>query len=237
MATEDTALSARGVVTGYGDLQVLYGVDIDVGPDEVVLVFGPNGSGKSTLMRAIYGLRPLWEGTVTLAGRDVSAVPPQDRADVGMGFVPQVENVFPNLTVAENLAMGGRHIDDPGARSGALYDLFPALEERRGAMASTLSGGQRQMLAMALALMVDPDVLIIDEPSAGLAPQLVEQTFDHIQQVNDAGTAVLMVEQNVEAGLAVADRGYALENGEVRFSGPADELLVDDQINDLYLGL
>jgi branched-chain amino acid transport system ATP-binding protein len=233
---DDALLSARGVETGYGDLQVLHGVDLDVGSEEIVVVFGPNGAGKSTLMRALYRLLPLWAGTVTVGGTDVSAVETNDLVGHGVGYVPQTENVFPNLTVSENLDIGGAAVSNPGERRAELYDLFPRLEERLAQRAETLSGGERQMLAMARALMTDPDVLLIDEPSAGLAPQLVERAFDHVRRVRDGGTAVLMVEQNVRAALEVADRGYVLDMGENRFAGPADELLSSDEIRDLYVG-
>ncbi|AUV84068.1 ABC transporter ATP-binding protein [Salinigranum rubrum] len=233
---DDALLSVRGVETGYGDLQVLRGVDLDVRAEEIVLVFGPNGAGKSTLMRAIYRLLPLWAGTVTVGGTDVSAVETDDLVDYGVGYVPQTENVFPNLTVSENLDIGGAAVSGSKRRRAELYDLFPRLEERLEQRASTLSGGERQMLAMARALMADPDVLLVDEPSAGLAPQLVDRAFDHVQRVREEGTAVLMVEQNVRAALGVADRGYVLDMGENRFEGPADELLASDAVRDLYLG-
>jgi len=233
---DDALLSARGVETGYGDLQVLEGVDLDVRDDEIVLVFGPNGAGKSTMLKAVYGLLPLWAGSVELAGRDLSAVDAEGMVDHGVSYVPQVDNVFPNLTVDENLDIGSIHADDPDAARERMFELFPRLAERRGQDAETLSGGERQMLAMARALMPDPAVLLVDEPSAGLAPQLVEDTFDHIERVRDAGTAVLVVEQNVRAALRVADRGYALDVGENRFEGPADALLEADRVRDLYIG-
>ncbi|MFC7045251.1 ABC transporter ATP-binding protein [Halobacteriaceae archaeon GCM10025711] len=233
---DDALLSARDVETGYGDLQVLHGVDVDVRADEIVLVFGPNGAGKSTLMKAVYRLLPLWQGSITLDGTDVSDVAPNDLVAHGLGYVPQTANVFPNLTVGENLDIGGAAADDPTARRTAMFDLFPVLERRLGQQADTLSGGERQMLAMARALMPDPDVLLVDEPSAGLAPQLVERAFEHVERVRDAGTAVLMVEQNVTAALGIADRGYVLDVGENRFEGPADRLLDSDQVRDLYIG-
>jgi branched-chain amino acid transport system ATP-binding protein len=233
---DDALLSVRGVETGYGDLQVLRGVDLDVRADEIVLVFGPNGAGKSTLVRAIYRLLPLWAGTVTVGGADVSAVETHDLVGYGVGYVPQRENVFPNLTVSENLDIGGAAVPESNERRAELYGLFPRLEERLGQRASTLSGGERQMLAMARALMADPDVLLVDEPSAGLAPQLVDRAFDHVQRVREEGTAVLMVEQNVRAALGVADRGYVLDMGENRFEGRSGELLASDAVRDLYLG-
>lgn len=233
---EDAVLSARGVESGYGDLQILHGVDLDVRSDEIVLVFGPNGAGKSTLLKTLYGLLSPWEGSVDLHGRDISGVEAEEMTTEGICYVPQVENVFPNLTVDENLDIGGIHAEDPKAARESMFELFPRLADRRGQDAETLSGGERQMLAMARALMPDPDVLLVDEPSAGLAPQLVEGTFDHIERVRDAGTSVLVVEQNVKAALRVADRGYALDMGENRYEGTADELLAADEVRNLYIG-
>ena len=233
---EDAMFSARGVETGYGDLQVLYGVDVDVCADEVVLVFGPNGAGKSTLMRALYKLLPLWEGTIAMDGADLSGLEANEMVSRGVAYVPQTENVFPNLTVSENLDIGSLHAADAAARREELFDLFPRLGERVEQNAHTLSGGERQMLAMARALMPDPDLLLIDEPSAGLAPQLVERTFEHVDRVRRAGTAVLMVEQNVKAALDVADRGYVLDTGQNRFEADAETILHSERIRDLYLG-
>lgn len=233
---DDALFSARGVETGYGDLQVLFGVDIDVRADEVVLVFGPNGAGKSTFMKALYRRLPLWEGTLEMDGEDLSGFASNAMVEHGIAFVPQTENVFPNLTVSENLDIGAIHATDPEARRQEMYDLFPRLEERLAQEASTLSGGERQMLAMARALMPDPDLLLIDEPSAGLAPQLIERTFEHIGRVRDAGTAVLMVEQNVKAALEVADRGYVLDMGENRFEADTETIRESERIRDLYLG-
>lgn len=233
---EDALFSARGVETGYGDLQVLYGVDIDVRPDEIVLVFGPNGAGKSTFMKALYKQLPLWTGTIEMHGQDLSGLAANEMVEHGVAFVPQTENVFPNLTVAENLDIGSIHADDPESRREEMYALFPRLEERLGQKAQTLSGGERQMLAMARALVPDPDLLLIDEPSAGLAPQLIERTFEHVDRVRRAGTAVLVVEQNVTAALTVADRGYVLDMGENRFEADAATIRESDRIRDLYLG-
>jgi len=235
--TFDSALlCGRDVETGYGDLQVLFGVDIDVRDDEIVLVFGPNGAGKSTLLEALCKLRPLWEGRVTVDGRDVSGREPEEMIDQGVCYVPQTANVFPNLTVDENLDVGGIRATDPDARRATLFELFPRLRERRTQRAETLSGGERQMLAMARALMPEPDVLLVDEPSAGLSPQLADRAFEHIGRVREAGTAVLLVEQKVRTGLSVADRGYVLDAGETRFEGPADALSDSDRVRDLYLG-
>jgi branched-chain amino acid transport system ATP-binding protein len=228
--------SARGVETGYGDLQVLYGVDVDVRTDEVVLVFGPNGAGKSTLMRALVGQLPLWSGSVEMGGTDLTGLEANEMVPNGVAYVPQAGNVFPNLTVAENLDIGTIHAGDPDRRREAMYELFPRLEDRRSQEAETLSGGERQMLAMARALLPDPDVLLVDEPSAGLAPQLIERTFEYVARVRETGTAVLMIEQNVRTALDVADRGYVLDMGENRFEGDADDLRDSTAVRRLYLG-
>ncbi|MFD1647169.1 ABC transporter ATP-binding protein [Haloarchaeobius litoreus] len=233
---DDALFSARDIETGYGDLQVLYGVDIDVQADEVVLLFGPNGAGKSTLMRALFKQLPLWAGTIELDGRDLSRFSSNEMVPNGVAYVPQTANVFPNLTVSENLDIGSIHAEAPAERRETMYELFPRLAERQDQDASTLSGGERQMLAMARALVPDPDLLLIDEPSAGLAPKLIERAFDHVDRIREAGTAVLMVEQNVLAALEVTDRAYALDMGENRFEADADTIRDSKRVRDLYLG-
>jgi branched-chain amino acid transport system ATP-binding protein len=233
---DDALFSARGIETGYGDLQVLYGVDLDVQTDEIVLVFGPNGAGKSTLMRALFKQLPLWAGSIGVNSEDFSALESNEMVAHGVAYVPQTANVFPNMTVSENLDIGTIHADRPKERREAMFELFPRLADRSGQEASTLSGGERQMLAMARALMPDPDLLLIDEPSAGLAPQLIERTFKHVDQVRQTGTAVLMVEQNVKAALKVTDRAYALDVGENKFEADADVIRDSERVRDLYLG-
>ncbi|MXR20369.1 ABC transporter ATP-binding protein [Halobacterium bonnevillei] len=233
---DDALFSARDVETGYGDLQVLYGVDIDVQDDEVVLVFGPNGAGKSTLMRALFRQLPLWAGTIRMGQQDFSDLDSNEMVPNGVAYVPQTQNVFPNLTVAENLDIGSIHADRPAERRQELFELFPRLADRQGQDAATLSGGERQMLAMARALMPDPDLLLIDEPSAGLAPKLIERAFEHVDSIRESGTAVLMVEQNVKAALEVTDRAYALDMGENKFEADADTIRDSEKVRDLYLG-
>lgn len=233
---DDALFSARGVETGYGDLQVLYGVDIDVQDDEIVLVFGPNGAGKSTLMRALFRQLPLWAGTIRMGQQDFSDLDSNEMVPNGVAYVPQAQNVFPNLTVAENLDIGSIHADRPAERRQELFELFPRLADRQGQDAATLSGGERQMLAMARALMPDPDLLLIDEPSAGLAPKLIERAFEHVDSIRESGTAVLMVEQNVKAALEVTDRAYALDMGENKFEADADTIRDSEKVRDLYLG-
>lgn len=233
---DDSILSARKIESGYGDLQVLHGVNLDVRENEIVLIFGPNGAGKSTFIKAIYGLLPVWKGNVYLDSKEITSVPAEDMILHGASYVPQYGNVFKNMTVSENLDIGGIHSDDISDNKSKMFDLFPELRDFENRDAGTLSGGERQMLAIARAMMVDPEILFIDEPSAGLAPELVERALEYIERINEAGTSVLMVEQNVSAALEIADRGYALSVGENHFEGAADDLFESDQIQELYLG-
>lgn len=230
-------LRVEGAVAGYGEMQVLRGVDLTVEEGEIVSIVGPNGAGKSTVMKLIFGLLKPWEGSVTFAGRDVSGMAPERLVRLGLSYVPQVDNVFPNLTVEENLDMGGY------IRSGSLalqkervYELFPRLAERRKQRAGKMSGGERQMVAMGRALMLDPRLLMLDEPSAGLAPLLVDMIFDKIVEVNGTGVAVLMVEQNAKKSLALAHRGYVLATGQNQVDGPGRDLLENPEVARLYLG-
>ncbi|WP_251341791.1 ABC transporter ATP-binding protein [Haloplanus halophilus] len=230
-------LEARDVVSGYGDAEILHGVDLDVEDREIVTIIGPNGAGKSTMMKAIYGLIDCWEGTVTFDGEEITHLRADQVTERGMCYVPQRENIFPTLTVRENLEMGA-YIDDPSPEDfQAVWDRFPFLEERENMRASAMSGGQQQMLALSSALMIDPDLLLVDEPSAGLAPDLVDDMFDRLVGIRDeTETAILMVEQNARKALSVSDRGYVLDMGENRFEGTGDELLESDDVAELYLG-
>ncbi|WP_049927152.1 ABC transporter ATP-binding protein [Halopiger goleimassiliensis] len=230
-------LEARDVETGYEDAKIIHGVDVDVYADELVTLIGPNGAGKSTLLKALFGMIECWDGTVVFNGEDITNLEPHRVTRKGICYVPQVDNIFPSLTVYENLRMGAYILDDvPEAALHDVYDRFPVLEERKNQVAGTLSGGQRQMLAMGRGLMVDPDLLFIDEPSAGLAPELVDDVFEKIVEIRDDGTAVLFVEQNARKALQVSDRGYVLEMGRNQFEGTGDELLENEQVEELYLG-
>jgi branched-chain amino acid transport system ATP-binding protein len=230
-------LQARDIVTGYGDAEIIHGASIHVDSEEVVCIIGPNGAGKSTLMKAVFGLIPCWKGTVTYDERDITDLRPDEITRQGMCYVPQTDNVFPNLTVEENLEMGAYILDDvPEDQLEEVYDLFPILRERRNQRAGSMSGGQQQMLAMGRALMVDPGLLLVDEPSAGLAPDLVDEVFEKIMDINAAGTAILMVEQNAKKALRRADRGYVLEMGENRFEDTGEALLNNEEVEELYLG-
>jgi branched-chain amino acid transport system ATP-binding protein len=231
-------LEARDVVSGYGDAEILHGVDLDVEDREIVTIIGPNGAGKSTMMKATYGLIGCWEGTVTFDGEDITPLRADQVTERGMCYVPQRENIFPTLTVRENLEMGAYIDDDPTQEElEAVWERFPVLRERRNKNASAMSGGQQQMLALSSALMIDPDLLLVDEPSAGLAPDLVDDMFDRLVEIRDeTDTAILMVEQNARQALAISDRGYVLDMGENRFEGTGTELLDSDEVAELYLG-
>jgi len=233
----ESLLAVRDLDAGYGDLQVLDGVDMDVADGEYVVIVGPNGAGKSTVMKSVFGLTTHMGGTVTFDGGDISRRRPDEIIHEGIGYVPQSDNVFGTLSVRENLEMGAYILDSvPEARIGEIYDRFPILEERATQKAGTLSGGQRQMLAMGRALMLDPDLLLLDEPSAGLAPDLVTEMFDRIDGINDDGTAVLMVEQNAKEALRRCDRGYVLVQGGNRYQDDGETLLADENVRREFLG-
>ena len=233
----DRALDVQGVDSGYGEVQVLRDLSLHLESDEIVCIIGPNGAGKSTVLKTVFGLLKPWTGTVELGGRDIAGEEPEDLVRIGMGYVPQVDNVFSSLTIDENLKMGGvARKEGLQARIDELYDQFSILDEKRNAKAKTLSGGQRQVLAFARALVMDPDVLLIDEPSAGLAPNIVQSVFEDVQKVNELGTAVLMVEQNAREGLGISDRGYVLDQGTVAYEGEAGSLLDDPEVSRLYMG-
>jgi len=231
------ALEAQEIVSGYDEVEILHGVSVSVHEGEMVAVIGPNGAGKSTLLRAIFGLLQVRSGAVFLQGEEVTNLQPDQLVGKGLGYVPQVENVFPTLTINENLEMGGFvRRDGVGQRLGQVYDLFPDLADRRQEKAGRLSGGQRQMLALARALMLDPDVLLLDEPSASLSPKMVETLFERIGKINKSGTAILLVEQNAREALSLCHRGYVLAMGQNRLEGEARGLLDNEEVGRLYLG-
>jgi branched-chain amino acid transport system ATP-binding protein len=232
-----SALAIRDLDAGYGDLQILDGVDMDVADGEYVAIVGPNGAGKSTVMKSVFGLTTYMGGTITFGEEEIHGLSPENIITRGLSYVPQNENVFAGLTVRENLEMGAYILDDvPQGRLDAVFDRFPILEERQEQKGGSLSGGQQQMLAMGRALMLDPDLLLLDEPSAGLAPDLVEETFDRIDEINDDGTAVLIVEQNAKEALRRCDRGYVLVQGQNRHEDTGDALLDDQQVREDFLG-
>jgi ABC-type branched-subunit amino acid transport system ATPase component len=236
---DTTLLRTEGLVAGYlPEVDILGGVDVELREGEVVTIVGPNGAGKSTLLKSVFGLLRPRSGRVLLHERDVAGRKTHDIARAGVGYVPQLGNVFPSLTVQENLELGALAARglDVGARCEAMYAMFPRLGERRRQPAGTMSGGERQMVAMARALMPQPRILLLDEPSAGLAPAAVDTVFEQVAEINGHGVAILMVEQNARRALAMSTRGYVLDLGRNRFEGPGRELLDDPRVAQLYLG-
>jgi branched-chain amino acid transport system ATP-binding protein len=231
-------LTVEGLVAGYSAAdEVLKGVSFAIDAGEIVGVIGPNGAGKSTLFKTIAGLLKPSQGEIRLEGRPIDGRPPRDVARLGLAYVPQEQNIFPTMSVRENLEMGG--YVDPGAsrrRIDTVFERFPVLAQKRRQAARALSGGEHQILAMAMALMVEPKLLLLDEPSAGLAPLAAERLFESIAAVNREGVAVAMVEQNANEALAVADRAYILVDGRNHRSGSAAELAADPDIQRIFLG-
>jgi len=231
-------LIAESVIAGYlPGVDILRGVDLTLDDGELVGIIGPNGAGKSTLIKAIFGLVPVRDGFVTLRGRDISNLAAHTLVALGVGYVPQRVNVFPSLTVEDNLRMG--LYLDPKAwdeRSAAVVEIFPLLADRSDQRAGYLSGGERQMVAIGRALMMDPSVLLLDEPSAGLSPANQDLVFERVRGIADSGVSIVMVEQNARRCLQIADRAYVLDQGRNAHTGPGRELLHDPKVIDLYLG-
>ncbi|WP_021029168.1 ABC transporter ATP-binding protein [Litchfieldella anticariensis] len=231
-------LKAEGITAGYGDTDILHDVHLEVNDGEIVSLIGPNGAGKSTLMKAVFGLIHPRQGSIRFRDKEIAGRSPYDIVKEGMCYVPQVANVFVQLTAEENLEMGGYLLDERllPERKERVYELFPKLRERRHQRVGKMSGGERQMVAIGSALMLEPELLLLDEPSAGLSPKLVDEIFDNIHHINETGLAVLMVEQNARKSLAMATRGYVLASGQNRVDGTGQALLDDPEVGRLYLG-
>jgi len=222
---------------GYGGPDIITSCTISVNKGEIVTILGPNGAGKSTAMKALLGMLNLREGKITINEKDISNLSPQDRVKEGISFVPQTRNVFTGMTVQENLEMGAYLRDENFQDTlNEIYKLFPILKEKRNQFAGQLSGGQRQQVALGRALMIKPSVLMLDEPTAGVAPIVMDELFNHIIKVRETGVAILMVEQNARQALTIADRGYVLVTGENKFSGSGKELLNDPEVRRSFLG-
>jgi branched-chain amino acid transport system ATP-binding protein len=232
-------LEIRGLRSGYGRVEVLRGVDLDVAEGEVVALLGSNGAGKSTLNHTVCALLPAWSGAVRFAGEDLARAHYRAVVRAGLVQVPEGRRIFPNLTVLENLELGAyaRARARRAANLERVFGTFPRLKERRAQRAGTMSGGEQQMLAIGRGLMAEPRLLILDEPSLGLSPLLVEEMFDLVRRLHGQGLSVLLVEQNVGQSLEIADRAYVLENGQIRFSGTPAELLASAELKRAYLGV
>ncbi|WP_350335001.1 ABC transporter ATP-binding protein [Coralliovum pocilloporae] len=230
-------LELNSVIGGYGDTQILHGVSMAVEKDEIVVIIGPNGAGKSTAMKSVFGLLKLTSGNVVLDGQDITNTPPEQVVRHGVCYVPQTSNIFPTLSVEENLEMGAFvRTDDYRPRIQEIYEIFPPLAEKRRQAAGTLSGGQRQMVAMGKALMLEPKILLLDEPTAGLSPKYRGEIFSIVKTIHAAGTPILMVEQNAKQALGIAHRGYVLVDGKNRFEGTGEDLLNDPDVGEMFLG-
>jgi branched-chain amino acid transport system ATP-binding protein len=229
-----TASAMRG---GYGSEDILKGCTVEADRGEIAVIVGPNGAGKSTAMKAIFGMLALREGAITLGGRDLSGLKPTERVREGMSFVPQVRNVFPTMSVEENLEMGAYlRRDDYSSTMEEVYGLFPVLREKRRQPAGQLSGGQRQQVAVGRALMTRPSVLMLDEPTAGVSPIVMDELFDRIIEVARTGIAVLMVEQNAKQALEIATRGYVLQHGANAYTDTGEALLANPEVRRTFLG-
>jgi branched-chain amino acid transport system ATP-binding protein len=231
-------LSATGMTGGYGGADIIHDCTITVEQGEIAVVVGPNGAGKSTAMKAVFGMLDLRKGTVTLDGKDITNIAPQDRVSEGMAFVPQNRNVFVSLTVEENLEMGAfiREDDEIEETKEQVFSLFPILAEKRNQPAGELSGGQRQQVAVGRALMTRPDLLMLDEPTAGVSPIVMDELFDKILEIAKTGVAILMVEQNARQALEIADHGFVLVQGRNRFTDTGEALLANEEVRRSFLG-
>jgi ABC-type branched-subunit amino acid transport system ATPase component len=231
------ALKVANLTAGYGESEILRNVSVELNDGEIVSIIGPNGAGKSTLLKAVFGILRPRSGSIELYGDEITGLSPDRIVRRGISYVPQVDNVFPSLTVEENLEMGAYiRTDDFRSRLREVYDLLPILQERNNEKVSRLSGGQRQMVAIGRALMLDPKVLLLDEPTASLAPILVEMVFEKILAINRSGVAIMLVEQNARETLKISHRGYVLAGGEKRFEDTGESLLKNDDVGRLYLG-
>ena len=232
-------LEVQNVFSGYGKIEVLHGVSIHVEPEEIVCVIGPNGSGKSTLLKTIFGLIKPKQGLVLFSGKDITWTEPEEKVSMGIAYIPQGKNIFPSLTVRENLEMGGTPLNDSKTIGKAMEDIFqryPILEKRMKMKAGSLSGGEKQVLALARASMIQPQLMLLDEPSLGLAPKVIEEIYERINEINRSGVTFVIVEQNARKALKLAHRAYVLDLGVNRLEDTGEGLLNNEEVKRLYLG-
>jgi branched-chain amino acid transport system ATP-binding protein len=236
----ESILLAQNIDAGYGDVVIVHGVSVGVAEGEIVAIVGPNGSGKSTLLKGLLGFARLFQGSVFYQGKDITGIACDRAVSLGIGYVPQINNVFPNLTIGENLDMGAylrKGKDSIKAGMAEVFEMFPELEARKNALAGNLSGGERQMLAIARAMMAEPRVLLLDEPLASLSPKPSSVILSKLGKIKEAGIAIVMVEQNVNKALSVSNRGYVLVNGTCAMEGDAASLFAEDSSKQRFLGL
>jgi len=232
-------LTIENLVTGYGKIEILHGINMEIKDNQMTVVIGPNGAGKSTILRAIFGILKVWDGKISYNGEDISNFDPQTLLKKGISYVPQGRNIFPLMTIQENLEMGAYiRNDKEKIREDIerIYERFPVLGERRNEEARNLSGGQQQMLEMGRALLLDPEFIMLDEPSLGLAPSMAEEIFNEIIKIKESGKTIMMVEQNAKRALELADYAYVLELGKNKYEGPAKEIMDNEKVKRLYLG-
>ena len=233
-------LKVENVSTGYGMVQILWNVSFEINEKEIVSIIGPNGAGKSTLVKTILGLLPLKSGTIRFKGKNIGNLPPYEIVKKGINLIPEGREIFPRMTVEENLLLGAYIINDRSKVQESkenVYQIFPVLKKKEKLLAQTLSGGEQQMLVIGRSIMSNPELLILDEPSLGLAPIIVEKVLDTLVKINEDGVTILLVEQNIRDSLGIADRGYVLEEGKIIIEGKGRELLSNSHIKDVYLGI
>ena len=230
-------LIGKDLTAGYGGVDIIKDINLEVNEGEIVVIVGPNGAGKSTAMKALLGMLFLTKGSVKYSNKDITKILPQNRINLGLAFVPQTQNVFTGMTVEENLEMGGFLRKDKITNTiNDVFDLFPVLKEKRAQNAGELSGGQRQQVAFGRALMTQPKILMLDEPTAGVSPIVMDELFEHILKVKKTNVAIIMVEQNAKQALNISDRGYVLVTGQNKFEGSGNELLEDPEVRRSFLG-
>lgn len=233
-------LEVEKVSSGYGLIQILWDISFTIKEKEIVSIIGPNGAGKTTLVRTIMGLLPARNGTIRFKGENIENLPPYEIVKKGVTLIPEGREIFPRMTVEENMLLGAYTIHDKNAVTESkerIYQIFPVLKKKEKVLAQTLSGGEQQMLVIGRSLMSNPELLILDEPSLGLAPIIIAKVLDTLRKINEEGVAVLLVEQNIRDSLNIADRGYVLEEGKIIIEGKGRELLTNDHIKEVYLGI
>lgn len=231
-------LQASGLIAGYvPELPILHGIDVDVYEGQIVTIIGPNGAGKSTLIKAVAGLLEITGGSVTYRGGDITGRAPHELVTSGISYVPQTQNIFSSMSIHQNICLAAHTLGpERKERIANAFEMFPELQPRRGQRASVLSGGQRQMLAMAMSLVTKPGLVMMDEPTAGLAPKIVSEVFNRIRELADSGLTILLVEQNAKAALRISDHVYIFAEGQNQLDGPADKMLSDPAVGEIYLG-